>query len=223
MWTKGGEPAMVSYKEFDRDPKLWWEKRLAGELEPGNPIREMKLAVDRAVPNAGHYALVQLEQLGLLKSTMTQNVDNLHREAGSRDVLEIHGNRTWLRCTGCGSRGPKGSVPLTTLPPRCPECAGAVKMDTVMFGEPIPPAVLQDCREQIDRCDCMLLIGTSGTVNPAARLPLIARERGATLIEINPEQTSLTPWCALTLRGPSGELLPRLVKLVKEKGWPCGV
>ena len=218
LWTKHGEPPMLSYREFVQDPKLWWEKRLEGELEAGNPIRQMKLAVDQAVPNAGHLALVELEGLGLLKSTMTQNVDNLHRQAGSQAVLEIHGNRTRLRCTSCGSRRPKEGVSLSSLPPTCPECAGVVKMDTVMFGEPIPPDVLQECREQTDNCDCMLLIGTSGTVNPAARLPLIARDNGAALIEVNPDDTALTPWCNVTLRGPSGKVLPLLVERVTERG-----
>ena len=89
-------------------------------------------------------------------------------------------------------------------------------MDTVMFGEPIPADVLQQCREHSERCDVMLLIGTSGTVNPAARMPLIARERGATLIEVNPDETALTPWCDLALRGPSGEVLPLLTERLRQ-------
>jgi len=206
---------MLSYREFVQDPKKWWENRLQGEVEPGNPIYEMKLAVDQAVPNAGHHALVELERLGLLKSTLTQNVDNLHRQAGSESVMEIHGNRNWLRCVECGSRRLRDGFPLATLPPGCPECGGTIKIDTVMFGEPIPPGVLQACKDQTERCDCMLLIGTSGTVNPAARLPLVARERGARLIEVNPQETSLTPWCDLALTGPSGQVLPLLLEEVR--------
>ncbi len=218
LWTKHGEPPMLSYREFVENPKLWWENRLRGEVEPGNPIYEMKLAVDQAAPNAGHYSLVDLESLGLLRCTMTQNVDNLHRAAGSRKLLEIHGNRTWLRCTGCGERWPRQGFPLDGLPPRCERCGGVIKLDTVMFGEPIPPAVLRACREQAELCDCLLLVGTSGTVNPAAQLPLLARERGATLIELNPEETALSAACHLTLRGPSGELLPRLTEQVRQGG-----
>ena len=215
LWTKHGGPPMLSYREFVQDPKKWWENRLRGEVEPGNPIYEMKLAVDQAVPNAGHHALVELERLGLLKFTLTQNVDNLHRQAGSESVLEIHGNRNWLRCVECGSRRLRVGFPLATLPPSCPECGGTVKIDTVMFGEPIPPELLQACKDQAERCDCMLLIGTSGTVNPAARLPLVARERGAKLIEVNPQETSLTPWCDLALTGPSGQVLPLLMEEVR--------
>lgn len=216
LWTKHGEPPMLSFQAFAKDPRSWWEQRLEGELAPGNPIREMKLAVDKATPNAGHDSLVELERLGVLKFTMTQNVDNLHREAGSQALLEIHGNRTKLRCVECGSRRPREGFPLDILPPRCPECGGTIKMDTVMFGEPIPPDVLQACKEHSERCDVMLLIGTSGTVNPAARLPLIARERGAKLIEVNPDETALSPWCDLALRGPSGEVLPLLTKRIHQ-------
>ena len=214
LWTNNGGPPLLSYREFVQDPKGWWERRLRGESEPGNPIQEMKSAADRSVPNPGHYSLVELERFRLLKSTITQNVDNLHRQAGSRAVLEIHGNRTKLRCTGCVTRWNREEFALAELPPTCPECGGIVKMDTVMFGEPIPAEVLQECREQTARCDCMLLIGTSGTVKPAAQLPLIAKERGAMLIEINPEETELTSTCDLVLRGPSGELLPLLTQLV---------
>jgi len=214
LWTRHGQPSMLSYQEFVRDPKLWWETRLHGEQEPGNPLGEMKLAVDRAAPNAGHYSLVDLERSGLLMSTMTQNVDDLHRRAGSEALLEIHGNRAFLRCVDCGSRRLREGFPMPALPPSCPECGGVVKMDTVMFGEPVPPGVLQACLEQAERCDCMLVIGTSASVNPAARLPMVAREKGAALIEVNPQETSLTPWCALTLNGPSGELLPLLTEQV---------
>ena len=215
LWTKHGQPPLLSYQEFVQDPKAWWDNRLRSELEPGNVIYEMKMAVDRAVPNNGHRALAELERQGLLRCTMTQNVDNLHREAGSRELLEIHGNRLWMRCTGCGQRWPRNSHVMGALPPTCSHCGGIVKLDTVMFGEPVPPSVLQACREQAERCDCMLLVGTSGTVNPAARLPLVAKETGAVIIEINPEATALTPWCDLVLTGPSGEVLPLLLEALK--------
>jgi NAD-dependent deacetylase len=215
LWTRYGAPPMLAYREFVRDPKRWWETRLLDEEEPGNPVHELKVAVDRAVPNDGHYALVRLEQLGILKHTITQNVDNLHRRSGSVALTEIHGNRTWLRCVGCEARRPRQGFSMAALPPRCPECGGILKLDTVMFGEPIPTAVLQACCEQAERCDCMLLIGTSGVVNPAAQLPGLARECGAMLVEINPQQTALTTMCDLALAGPSGELLPLLMERIR--------
>ena len=215
LWTKYGEPPMQAYREFLRDPGLWWETRLRDEGEPDNPVHELKLALEGASPNPGHYSLVELERLGLLKCTVTQNVDNLHRRAGSESLLEIHGNRSWLRCMDCGRRRTREGFPIGDLPPRCPDCLGIVKMDTVMFGEPIPQQVLQACWEQAEKSDCMLLVGTSGWVNPAAQLPVLAQERGAALIEVNPHQTALTSACDIALDGPSGDLLPLLVDLLR--------
>jgi len=205
LWTKHGEPTNLSYQEFVRDPKEWWETRFRNEDRPGDPVYEMKVAVDHAQPNPGHHALVEMERLGLLQCVVTQNVDNLHRQAGSR--------------IGCGSRQPRDGYHFDSLPPKCADCGGMIKMDTVMFGEPIPSDVLLACREQAESCDCMILVGTSGTVNPAARLPLVAKEIGASIIEVNPEETALTPWCDITLSGPSGELLPLLVERVRDGGW----
>ena len=198
-----------------RDPGLWWEIRLRDEAEPGNPVYEMKSALDQAQPNLGHYSLVELETRGLLKQTLTQNVDDLHRKAGSRNLVEIHGNRNWLRCIQCGYRTLRYDFSLTRLPPECPRCGSVIKFDTVMFGEPIPGDVLQACLDQAKKCDCMLLVGTSGTVNPAAQLPIMAQQRGSTLIEINSSETTMTTHCDLALSGPSGELLPRLVERIK--------
>ena len=212
LWTKYGQPPLLSYQEFTEDPKAWWESRLTGELEPGNPVYEMKLAVDRASPNKGHLVLAEMERRGLLQCTVTQNVDDLHGAAGSVRLLEIHGNRTRVRCAGCARRWPRDGFPFDELPPKCQECGGVIKLDTVMFGEPIPSGVLQACADEAGRCDCMLLVGTSGTVNPAAQLPLMAKERGAVLIEVNPGPTALTPWCDLALAGPSGEILPMLLE-----------
>ena len=216
LWANNGQPTMLSYKEFVQDPGVWWRRRLAAEADPASSLQEMKQAADQAAPNAGHYALVEMEHAGLLKATLTQNVDNLHRSAGSREVVEIHGNRNWLRCIGCGHRRKRDGVVLDRLPPTCPRCSGVVKIDTVMFGEPIPEKVLEECKKQTRLCDCMLLVGTSGMVKPAASLPLVAREQGATLIEINPEETALTPWCHLVLRGTSGQVLPMLNEIINE-------
>ena len=219
LWTQYGTPPLLSYQEFALDPAGWWQRRLAAEVDPSHPVFLMKQAVDRAAPNAGHLALAELERRGILRCVITQNVDNLQTEAGSREVLEIHGNRNRLRCLGCNLRFPRdgyatalsGPNALADGPPLCRECGGLLKLDTVMFGEPIPQDTLQACREAAETCDCMLLVGTSGTVNPATRLPLVAQERGATLIEVNPEPTTLTPWCDVVLSGPADDILPRLL------------
>ena len=168
LWTRYGEPTSLGYQQFTRDPLGWWATRLAEEEQPGTSTYEMRTALDNAGPNPGHFALAELERMGLLKHIITQNVDNLHRRAGSVNVAEIHGNRTKLRCIECMLRLPRDEFPVVELPPSCPECGGVMKMDTVMFGEPIPPDVLKVCFQQVDLSDCMLMVGTSGTVTPAA-------------------------------------------------------
>ena len=214
LWTQHGTPPLLSYQEFARDPAAWWRARLAAELDPSHPVFQMKQAVDGAIPTAGHLALAELERRGVLRCVITQNVDNLHGLAGSGALLEIHGNRNRLRCLDCSLRFPRDGFDLSDVPPVCGECGGLLKLDTVMFGEPIPPDVLEACRATAERCDCMLLVGTSGTVNPAARLPLVAKERGATLIEVNPESTPLTRWCDIALVGTADAILPQLLRSI---------
>ena len=216
LWTRYGEPTSLSYQGFLKDPEEWWRVRLRDEVQPGNPTYVLKQAVDAAGPNPGHYALAELERLGKLRYLITQNVDDLHHRAGSVNMAEIHGNRTLLRCLECSLRLPRARYPVNQVPPSCAECGGLIKIDSVMFGEPIPRDVMAACLEQASRCDCMLLIGTSGTVHPAAGLPIAARERGAVLVEVNPRPSSLTPMADLVLSGASGEVLPRLVARVKE-------
>lgn len=215
LWTRYGEPTSLSYRQFIQDPAVWWEERLRDEGQPGNPTYELKSAVDGAGPNPGHYALAELERIGILKYTITQNVDDLHRRAGSVRVAEIHGNRTKLRCLGCSIRMPRDEFPISEVPPRCPECGSIIKLDSVMFGESIPSDVIKVCEEQAAKCDCMLMIGTSGTVRPAASLPLVARDMGASLIEVNPHNTSLTGMADVVLRGASGEILPLLAARIR--------
>lgn len=183
---------------------------------PGNPTYDLKAAVDNAEPNAGHVALADLESAGILKSVITQNVDGLHGVAGSRMVLEIHGNRNYLRCIGCGERQPRDGYLITDLPPTCVACGGVIKLDTVMFGEPIPPPTLTACVEEVQRCDAMLLVGTSGAVNPAAQFPLVARGQGAHIIEVNPMPTELTGVVHVVIAGTAGEALPALVATINK-------
>ncbi len=211
LWTTHGEPPMDGYQRFLKDPRRAWEER----LNPAGPMRELWEALAAARPNPGHTALVQLEELGLLKCTITQNVDNLHRSAGSERLLEIHGNATLIRCIQCVARYPRASIDFAELPPRCPQCRGLLKSDTVSFGEPIPPDVLEACSGEADRADCMLVAGTSATVYPAAGLPIAIAERGGDLIEVNPYPSDLSPLCRITLAGTAAEMLPALVERVR--------
>jgi NAD-dependent deacetylase len=208
LWDKHGEPPMDGYQRFLADPAGWWAQRLAEQEK----ISDFTKAIEEARPNAGHIALAELERSGLLKHIITQNIDNLHQEAGSLAITEIHGNRTKQRCIGCGRRWRREEFVSDVVPPRCPDCDGLVKNDTVMFGEPIPQDALESCYREAQRADAVLLVGTSAVVYPAAEFPAIAYRRGARLIEVNPQETPLTTICSAVLRAPSGEALPQLLE-----------
>lgn len=212
LWTKYGEPPMNGYQRFLDDPRKAWEERLS----PTGPSKILQETVRNAQPNPGHDALVTLEEMGLLRYLITQNVDGLHRRAGSRNLAEIHGNSTLVRCLQCVARSPLAEVSVQQLPPACPQCGGMLKIDTVSFGEPIPQDVLEVCFEQSQRCDCMIVAGTSATVYPAAWFPMQIRERGGHLLEVNLYESELTSLCSVSLRGKTGEILPKLVEAVRE-------
>ena len=223
LWTKLGEPAMNGYDDFVKNPAEWWRKNLDQQSEPERT--KFRKAIDDAKPNPGHFALAQLEAIGVLKHQITQNVDNLHFQAGSSSVSEIHGNRTKLRCINCEARWhrnsfPGGDITLSSLEtnfgqfPACPNCGGPVKSDTVMFGEPIPKCVLAKCFQHASQSDCMLVIGTSATVYPAAGFPEEVRASGGFVVEANPNETPLSKIATHILRGPTGVTLPALVSKV---------
>src|SRR5207237_938772 len=195
LWTRHGEPPMDGYQRFLRDPRAAWE----GRLSPSGPMRAL------------WPALVELEELGVLKATITQNVDNLHGLAGSRRLLEIHGNATLVRCIECVARFRRDAIDFAELPPRCPHCGGILKSDTVSFGEPIPPDVLEGCFEEAERADCMIVAGTFATVYPAAQFPVSIHQRGGDLVEVNPYESEITQLCRHALHGAAGEVLPLLV------------
>ncbi len=211
LWTKHGEPDLRDYERFAADPKTWWEMR----IERQGQLGEFVEALNSAIPNPGHLALSDMETGGWLQHTITQNIDNLHRLAGNQHITEIHGNRTLLRCIGCSRRWPLEEFPIDELPPHCPDCQGIVKGDTVMFGEPIPPDALDECVTQTRRCDCMLLVGTSAVVYPAAGFPIDVKRAGGTLIEINSNETPLTEMSDIVVRAPAGESLPLIVDALK--------
>ncbi len=210
LWTKYGEPPMDGYQRFLRDPRQFWEESLHPKAPWAKALGETLAA---AKPNAGHRALAELERRGSLGALITQNIDDLHRQAGSRELLEIHGNHSLLRCIDCNARYTRDEVAVDPddLPPRCPGCRGIVKGDTVHFGEPIPPDVLGRCYREVQRADCMLVAGTSATVFPAADFPVHVWQKGGVVIEVNPDDTELTHMATHTLRGPGGTILERLL------------
>jgi NAD-dependent deacetylase len=210
LWTKYGEPPMNGYQIFLADPKKGWEDRI--RRQDDELWRPLKLAR----PNPGHIALAELEALGVLRFLITQNVDDLHRQAGHQALAEIHGNWKLIRCIECNTRFPAEQVSLARLPPSCPQCEGILKGDTVAFGEPIPRDVLTECIEHSARSDLVIVAGTSATVYPAAGFALEVKKRGGVLIEANLYESEITPLCDFSLRGPTGEVLPRLTAAVAE-------
>ncbi|HEY8518117.1 MAG TPA: Sir2 family NAD-dependent protein deacetylase [Candidatus Binatia bacterium] len=213
LWTKHGEPPMNGWELFLADPKKAWEQR----LDPKGPLRELFVKLAEAKPNPGHFALVELEEIGLLRCLITQNIDDLHRLAGQRSLAEIHGNATLVRCIECCSRWPREEVSLEVLPPRCVHCGGLLKSDTVSFGEPIPGDVLERCQREARAADCVLVAGTSATVYPAAGIPLEVLRRGGTLIEVNPYESEISDLARIVVRGPAGEMLPRIVAAARSR------
>jgi NAD-dependent deacetylase len=215
LWTRNGEPPLNQYQGFVADPRRWWQRRLEQQAAPD----EFAVLLRAAEPNDAHYALAALEACGVVAHLITQNVDNLHRRAGQQSLTEIHGNTRFLRCADCHTRWPEADLPidLEDLPPRCPQpgCGGIVKGDGVMFGEPIPPDALERCYAETLRCDLFLIAGTSAVVYPAAHFPQLAVQHGAPLIEVDPEPTALSALATVTLRGPAGDLLPRLLAAVR--------
>jgi len=181
LWEKFDPMQYASIDAFMADPEKVWREF----------IGELKVVIDNAQPNAAHMALARLERLGMLHTVITQNVDGLHQAAGNTTVIEFHGTFTRQRCTDCAALSATRDVDLSRLPPRC-WCGGVLRPDWVFFGEMIPSVELDRARQSAAGCDLMLVIGTSALVQPAAYLPVIAREASARVIEINAEATPLT-------------------------------
>jgi NAD-dependent deacetylase len=187
---------------FQRDPELVWRFYNA---------RRANLRT--AQPNPGHCALAALE--GRLESDgftlVTQNVDGLHRAAGSHRVCEIHGSLRRVRCTGCAVVEDCGTEPLDDLP-RCPSCGNLLRPDVVWFEEPLPEALWTEAARAAAGCECFLVVGTSAIVYPAAELIPLARYGKAKVIEINLTRTPASQYADVTLCGPAGEVLPGLLQ-----------
>lgn len=215
LWARLGGPDHDQYQRFLADPQAYWKRELERSVEPY--VVELRRSVAVAGPNEGHRALARLEELGVVRTVITQNIDGLHQSAGSRQVVELHGSRYKMRCVDCGDRTPREDLFLTKAPLPCARCGGRVKFDSVLFGEPIPRTVLEEARAATDRADCVLVIGTSASVRPAGGLPRIARANGARLIEVNPNGTRITSLCDAAICGTAASMLPLLADAVAER------
>ncbi|WP_300669217.1 NAD-dependent deacylase [Desulfoluna sp.] len=203
LWDKIDPMEFAHIDAFMKNPARVWEVL----------IGSMKTILDTARPNKGHLALAELEKRRLLATVITQNVDSLHQKAGSRDVIEFHGTFAKLTCLGCGHRTSSADITLTTLPPRC-HCGGVYRPDCVFFGESIPLSALTRAQEFVSQCEVMLVVGTSATVQPAAMMPILAKQNNARIIEINPTPTPLTATSDLFLQGNAGPILTRLTEAI---------
>ncbi len=237
LW-KRYDPEEFTFSRFISDPARYWSMHLS--------IARSEFSMLKAEPNPAHYALARLEELGKLDCVITQNVDGLHQKAGSKNVIEFHGNVREAVCMSC-----RNIIPIEEahrkaeegeLPPRCDNCGGVLKPNAILFEEPIPREALLRAEEEAILCDLMLVVGTSAVVYPAADLPRIAKEKrsyrnwlvvgyqphvpggyGAKVIEINMEPTPLTGIISdYIIEGRAGEILPRIVdeveRMVKSEG-----
>ncbi|HEY5577541.1 MAG TPA: NAD-dependent deacylase [Deferrimonas sp.] len=207
MWAKYDPMEYATLHAFMQHPRKVWEM-----------LSEMVSVCGFASPNAAHKGLAALEERGIVRAVITQNVDGLHQAAGSRRVIEYHGNLDELLCVCCWKRYPTrerwtpGTVPLC-------ECGEILKPNVVLFGEPIPWLAQEQAEEAARTCGVLVVIGTSAQVSPACDIPRIAKESGAAVIEINTEPTSLTATVTdIHLRGSASEVLRSLGKLLQEPG-----
>ncbi len=202
LWAQYNPEDLASPQAFARDPKLIWDW-YAWRREAVKAVR----------PNPGHYALAEMARRVPDLTLITQNVDGLHRMAGSPSVIELHGNLQRVRCSECGEFAEDWNDDGVNVP-RCSSCGGLLRPHVVWFGEPLPRAELESAIKASRNCQIFFSIGTSGVVQPAATLAYAAHNRGAAIIEINVGQTPLTPKTDFFFQGKSGEILPALVKAV---------
>jgi NAD-dependent deacetylase len=205
LWEGHRVEDVATPSAFQRDPSLVWRF-----------YHMRRAALARVQPNPGHHALVALERrlAGDAFTLVTQNVDGLHQQAGSRNVLEIHGALRYVRCTGCQIVTDRGTEALADMPV-CDTCGQLLRPNVVWFEEALPEDVWKKAGDAVARSDCFLVVGTSAVVYPAAGLIDLARMEGAAVVEVNVARSEASGRVDVLLLGPSGSLLPELIKRVE--------
>jgi NAD-dependent deacetylase len=199
LWQRMRAEDLATQRAFRRDPGMVWEWY---DWRRG--------LIHDCQPNAAHRTLAEMEARFGDFTLITQNVDGLHRLAGSRNVVELHGNIWTMRCTrNCRPARECRDVPLSEIPPHCPSCGALVRPDVVWFGESLPGDALETAWAASRRCQVMLVVGTSAIVQPAASLPVLALQAGARVVEINPQPTPISSIVDEAIREPAAAALPR--------------
>lgn len=202
LWKNYSPQELASPQAFRKDPKLVWEW-----------YEWRREIINRAIPNAGHTALSKLEEEKEKFTLITQNIDGLHQKAGSRNIIELHGSIWELKCTNCPVTEKNYEVPLNPLPPECGRCGSIMRPGTVWFGEIIPMSVIDKTILAIEESDVLLIIGTSGMVEPSASMGLMAKQSGKKVIEINLEPTPNSSIYDISIQAKSGEVLPLFYRI----------
>ena len=205
LWDKY-DPSVLDIEYFKINPEESWKV-----------IKEIfyDFFVD-VKPNRAHFVLAELEEMGLLHSVITQNIDNLHYDAGSKEVFEFHGNSRDLVCIGCGYKESSRNLDLEKLPPRCGKCNSVLKPDFVFFGEPIPVEENRKSWKEVKNADLFLIIGTSGEIMPASMIPYEAKKMGKKIVEVNISPSNYTNKITdIFLRGKASVVMDELLKEIK--------
>jgi NAD-dependent deacetylase len=206
LWKTYRAEELATPSAFHANPQLVWEwydwrRGIIGSKEP----------------HPGHKVLARWEKIFPDFALITQNIDGLHARAGSKNILELHGNIWKLRCTEEGTIAENHETPLKEIPPRCPECGALLRPHVVWFGESLSSSVLHKAFLLSSSCQVMFVVGTSAIVQPAASLPLSASEAGAKIVEINPDPTPLTSYSDFSFRGKAGEILPLINEELRQR------
>ena len=202
LWRKHDPMQLATIDAFYQNPKLVWEW-----------YEDRRKNILVAKPNAGHVAIADLAKYKEVW-VLTQNIDGLHQRAGSKNVLELHGSIITIKCTVCDFKD-KIASNFSEFPPLC-KCGNILRPDVVWFGEPLPQDVWGEAMMQVSQCDVMVVAGTSLAVSPANLLPVYAKQNGAIMIEVNPEETLMSHSMDLSIRATSANALPQIISIVKK-------
>ncbi len=210
LWDKYDPEKYANINYFYEDPSYYW-----------NFFKDVRSPVlQKAKPNLAHKSIAKLESLGKIKSVITQNIDGLHKEAGSKNILELHGNTRMFSCLKCKTEYKMDQVDRLlekTLPPECEKCGGLIRPQVIFFGENLNPIVLNRAENDSSHCDLFIAAGSSLVVQPAASLPLIAKNNGAKLAIINIDPTPLDSIADLVINISVSEVFVKIVTGLNQK------